>query len=53
MFCSYCNEFINGNSFVYDDEEYCSKECLMAARDEIEGDLEKYMEEREEIEEYN
>ena len=48
MFCAYCDELIKGSSFVYDSEEYCSQECLMAAQDEIEGDLEKYKEDWEE-----
>ena len=53
MFCTFCNEFIKGNFFVYDDEEYCSKECLTEAKGDIEGDIDKYMNECEEIEEYN
>jgi len=53
MFCAYCDEFIKGRSFVYDGEEYCSRECLLAAKEEIEGDLEKYEENwQEEIDDY-
>ena len=48
MFCSHCDELIKGSAFVYEDEEY-----LLAARDEIEGDLAKYEEDwEEEFEEY-
>jgi len=53
MFCSHCDELIKGSAYVCEDEEYCSKACLLAARDEIEGDLAKYEEDREEeFEEY-
>lgn len=48
MFCAYCDELIKGSSFVYDGEEYCSQECLLAAQEEIEGDIEKYEEDWEE-----
>jgi len=41
MFCAYCDELIKGRSFVYDGEEYCSRECLLAAKEEIEGDLDE------------
>jgi uncharacterized protein YbbC (DUF1343 family) len=54
MFCAYCEEIIKGNAFVYDDEEYCSEECLLAAHEDIEGELDKYAEDwEEEIEEYS
>ena len=53
MFCSYCDELIKGSTYVYEDEEYCSKECLLAAKHGIEGDLAKYEEDwEEEFEEY-
>jgi len=44
MFCAYCDEIIKGKSFIYDDAEYCSQECLTAAIEEIEGEIEKYEE---------
>jgi hypothetical protein len=54
MFCAYCEEIIKSNAFIYDDEEYCSQECLLAAHDDIEGDLEKYEEDwEEELEEFS
>jgi len=52
MFCAYCDELIKGNSYIYDGEEYCSRECFLAAQNEIEGEIDKYREEWEqEIEE--
>jgi len=53
MFCSYCDELIKGNAFIYEGEEFCSKDCLIAARDDIEGDISKYQEDwEEEFEEF-
>lgn len=53
MFCAHCDEFIKGSSFIYEDEEYCSKECLLAAHGEVEGDLSKYeVDWEEELEEF-
>jgi len=40
MFCAYCDEMITGKSFIFDGEEYCCKECLEAAKAEMEGDAE-------------
>ena len=54
MFCAYCDEIIKGNAFVYDGEEYCSRECLTAACEEIEGEIDKYVEDwEEEYEEFS
>lgn len=53
MFCAYCDEIIKGKSFMYDDAEYCSRECLMAAIEELEGEIDKYEEDwEEEYEDY-
>jgi hypothetical protein len=48
MFCAYCDEPIKGRSYVYGDEEYCSEECMLAAREEIEGNISDYEEDWEE-----
>ena len=48
MFCSFCNELIKGSAFVYDGEEYCSQECLLADHEDLEGELDKYEENWEE-----
>ena len=48
MFCSFCNELIKGSAFVYDGEEYCSRECLLEAHEDLEGELDKYEENWEE-----
>ncbi len=42
MFCAYCDEMITGKSFIFDGEEYCSKECLEAAKAEMEGNVDEY-----------
>jgi hypothetical protein len=39
MFCAYCDEMIAGKSFIYDGEEYCSRECLEHAKAEANEDL--------------
>lgn len=39
MFCAYCDEMITGKSFIYDGEEYCSRECLEHAKAEANEDL--------------
>jgi len=41
MFCAYCDEMITGKSFIYDGEEYCSRECLEQAKAEIDENLEE------------
>jgi hypothetical protein len=48
MFCAYCDEMIAGKSFIFDGEEYCSRECLEAAKSEVEGDVEGIDKETEE-----
>jgi hypothetical protein len=39
MFCAYCDEMIAGKSFLYDGEEYCSKECLEHAKAQVTEDV--------------